>query len=222
MLASHGAVLFDLDGTLVDSAGDLTTSVNAMLAEEALPALSETRVRQIIGDGAAELVRRAFAANRREPPAHALDRFRAHYAERCLEHTLPYPGIPELLRDLRSAQAPRRIGVVTNKPTSFSTRIVEGLGLAALIDEVVGPERVRARKPAAEHVLDTLTMLGTRPADAVLVGDGPTDAAAGRRAGVLVIGVTWGYRPRSELELEGVTTFANRIEELRDLLLPAR
>ncbi len=220
MLASRGAVLFDLDGTLVDSASDLTTSVNAVLAEENLPPLTETRVRRLIGDGAAELMRRAFAENRRDPPIHALDRFRAHYSERCLESTLPYPGIPELLRQLRDAQPPRRIAVVTNKPTSFSTRILEGLGLSTMIDEVVGPERVRARKPAAEHVLDALTMVGVRPADATLVGDSATDAAAGRRAGVLVIGVTWGYRPRAEMEHEGASVFANDVEELRALLLP--
>lgn len=214
--AARPVVLLDLDGTLVDSASDLASAVDAMLAEEGLPPLGEAVVRTLIGDGAAELVRRAHAARAVAEPAGALDRFRHLYGERCLVGTTVYPGVPALLSDL--AASGRRLAVVTNKPTAFSERILEGLGLAPLLDAVVGPELAPARKPSPEHVITALALLGARPEDAVMVGDGPTDVLAGRGAGTATIGVLWGYRTSAELEAAGVDWLARTIDELRALV----
>lgn len=213
MTRRPAVILFDLDGTLVDSAADLASAVDALLAERGRAPLGEAEVRRMIGDGATELLRRAFAARTLdEAPASALPRFLELYGERCLEQTRAYDGIPELLARLHAAG--RRLAVVTNKPQAMSELILDGLGLAAHLDAIVGPERASARKPSPEHVLAALTLLGASPAEAVMVGDGPTDVRAGRGAGVATCGVSWGYRPVAELEEAGVEHLVTSVADL--------
>ena len=215
--AAFRAVLLDLDGTLVDSAADLAGAVGDMLAERGLAPHSVEDVRAMIGDGAAELVRRSFVARGMPPPDGALDRFREAYGRRCTQLTRPYDGVPELLRDLDAAG--RLVAVVTNKPTSFSERILESLGLAPHGKAVVGPERVPAKKPSPEHVRAALQLLDADASDAVMVGDGPTDMASARDAGVATIGVLWGYRPKGELLGAGAQRLAANVPDLRAMLI---
>jgi phosphoglycolate phosphatase len=217
--SSRRAVLLDLDGTLVDSAADIAAALDALMRDGGLEPFASGEVRAMIGDGAGELVRRAHAARRAPLPADALDRFKAHYDACCLDTTACYPGMDGLVRDL--AAAGRLVAIVTNKPTGFSETIVRAVGVAPFVAAVVGPERVRDRKPSPLHVLDALGLLGADPADAVMVGDGPTDVASGRDAGAATIAVTWGYRPRAELAAERPDAFASTVHELRALLLPA-
>jgi phosphoglycolate phosphatase len=217
---ASGSDGLDLDGTLVDSCPDIAAALNEALCDGGplLPRFGEDEVRTLIGDGAAELVRRAHAARGRAPDGDALDRFRASYAGLCLERTAAYPGIRELLERLRAAPR-RRVVVITNKPTDFSERVVSGLGLSSFVDAVLGPERVSRRKPHPAHVLEALEPIGVRPGQAVVVGDGPTDVRAGRAAGCATIAVTWGYRPRAELEAESPDALVDSCAELGRLLL---
>ncbi len=219
-LARRRAILLDLDGTLVDSAGDLADAVNAMLAGCSLAPLGDDDVRAMIGDGAAMLVRRAFEARQGAPPPDAMASFRAAYEQRCLVRTTPYPGMDALVRDL--AAAGRQLAVVTNKPTEFATRILEGLDLARSMSAIIGPELARERKPSPWHVRAVLDALGARPEDAVMVGDGTTDIASGLAAGVATIGVLWGYRPVDELVAAGADATTATVDDLRALLLEAR
>lgn len=212
------AVLFDLDGTLIDSCPDLQASINDVLAEADLAPLGLDRVRSLIGDGAALLVARAFEARHAPEPAGALRRFRERYEARCLDRTRPYDGIIPLLERL-AADPDRRAAVITNKPTAFAERILVGLGMRGLVGPVVGPELSRARKPDPAHVLATLDALGARPRESVLVGDGPTDMAAGRAAGCATIAVLWGYRPRAELATHEPSAYAATVPELARLLI---
>ena len=215
--ADRQALLFDLDGTLVDSAPDIRSAVNDVLTGEGLRGLSDAEVRAMIGDGAATLMRRAFAASGAPEPADALAQFRERHDERCLEQTSVYPGMRELLE--RLAAGSRRCAVVTNKPTAFAEKILEGLGLRSLLAAVVGPELATAKKPDPAHVRAALEALSCEPSQALMIGDGPTDMASGRLAGCATIAVLWGYRSRAELEPESPTAFAATHVDLARLLL---
>lgn len=145
-----------------------------------------------------------------------MERFRAHHDACLLATTRPYEGIPELLE--RLAAGGREMAVVTNKPTAFAERVVEGTGLSRWFLAVLGPERAPERKPSGHHVLAALEVLGRRPEEAVMIGDGPTDLRAGRAAGTATAGVLWGYRSREELEAEEPDALAGDVAGLRALL----
>ncbi|MCP4655527.1 MAG: HAD hydrolase-like protein [bacterium] len=217
MFRTRSTVLFDLDGTLVDSAADLTAAVNHVLEEDSLAALDGEEILQMVGDGAPALLRRAYRRHAAELPADTFERFGAHYAAHCLDATRPYPGIVELLRQL--ADERRGVAVVTNKPTPLAERMVDGLGLGPFVQAVVGPELAARRKPAPEHVLVALEHLGKTPAEAVMVGDGTTDVLAGRGAATATIAVLWGYRSRDELAASGPDRFVATVPELVELLV---
>ncbi len=210
------ALLFDLDGTLVDSGDDLTAAVNHVLGQDCLPPVRRGQVLHMLGDGAPVLVERAYAHHGATRPGDALARFRGHYREHCLDATRPYPGAVELLHRL----APdRRIAVATNKPTAFAEQIVAGLGLEPLVDLVVGPETAGAPKPAPGMLVAALESLGHDPGAAVMIGDSPSDVEAGRRAGTATVAVTWGYRGRDLLAASGPDRIAATVDELAELIL---
>ena len=214
LFAERSVILFDLDGTLVDSAADLTTTLRRMFAEDSLTAPQRSEIVRWIGDGAEMLVRRAYASRGARVPVGALARFKAHHDTCCLDETVPYAGIPELLQSLRG----RQVAVVTNKPTPFAEMVVAGVGLAPWIQAVIGPERTPQRKPSPAHCLAALELFGAQPDEAVMVGDGTTDIAAGRDAGTGTIGVLWGFRSRRELEAERPDALAGDVAGLGSLL----
>ncbi len=187
------AVLFDLDGTLVDSSPDLAAALNHVLEQDSLPPATLAEVQRMLGDGAPALLEKAYGRHGRPLPAAALERFRRRYERHCLDATRPYDGIPELLALLSTD---REVAVVTNKPTDFARRVVDGLGLAPFVRAVLGPECVPRAKPAPEHVLAALAGLGREPHEAVMVGDSTHDVLAGRRAGTATIALVWGFRER--------------------------
>lgn len=217
MFRTLSTVLFDLDGTLVDSAADLAASVNHVLEEDSLAALEGEEILQMVGDGVLVLLRRAFGRHEADLPADAYERFRAHYTAHCLDATQPYPGIKALLR--RLADERRAVAVVTNKPTPLAERMVDGLGLRPFVQAIVGPELAARRKPAPEHVLVALDLLGKTPAEAVMVGDGTTDVVAGRSAATATIAVLWGFRSRDELAASGPDRFVETVSDLQELLV---
>jgi phosphoglycolate phosphatase len=179
-------LLFDLDGTLVDSVADLATGVNLLRQELGLPSLEPAAVRGMVGDGATMLVRRAlpegcFSEER-------LRRFLALYGEHLLERTAVYPGIREFLELHRD----RKMAVVTNKPLFLTLPLLDGLGLRSFFPVVIGGECWGARKPDPAPVLEALRRLGAPPESAVLIGDHHTDLAAGRAAGVRTCFCAWG------------------------------
>ncbi len=215
MYRDRNTLLFDLDGTLIDSGDDLAASLNQTLQRDGLPALGRSRVLEMLGDGARVMVERAYAHHGARMPADALSRYRAHYRQHCLDTTRPYPGVSELLRRL----APGRvIAVATNKPTGFAEQVVEGLGLGRFVHTVVGPERAGCRKPEPEFLRQTLVLLGREPEEAVMIGDSPSDVRAGRGAGTATIAVLWGYRSREQLAASAPDATAETVAELGALL----
>jgi len=190
-------VVFDLDGTLVDSRLDLATAVNATRERLGLAALQVDAIAAMVGEGARTLLRRAlpdsiYGAAFDE----ALSLFLDLYFDRCLDATLAYPGIPELLAEL-SPRFP--LAVLTNKPERHSRRILEGLGLARHFRELIGGDTLPVRKPDPAGLLRLATRWRTNPDQLLLIGDSVVDVETARAAGTPLALVTWGFGTVEEL-----------------------
>jgi phosphoglycolate phosphatase len=185
-------VLFDLDGTLIDSAPDLAGAANRLRAEHGLAPLPLADLRPMVGSGARGMVGVAFGVAPGEPRFELLrDAFLAHYAAGLLELTRPFDGVDDLLGALEAAGIPW--GIVTNKATRFTMPIVAGLGLAQRAAVVVCGDTTPHAKPHPEPLLHAARAMGLAPADVVYVGDDLRDAQAARAAGMTMIAATWGY-----------------------------
>jgi phosphoglycolate phosphatase len=192
----NGATIaFDLDGTLVDTAPDLVGSLNAILAEESLPALPFDEVRLMVGRGARALLERGFAAAgapldaEHAPPL--VQRFIDLYLTRIADESAPFPGVVETLTDLKAAGA--RLVVCTNKLTHLSVALLDATGLTPFFDAVVGADSAPAAKPDGRHVAAAVAAVGGDVARAVMVGDSINDALGARNAGVPSVLVSFGY-----------------------------
>jgi phosphoglycolate phosphatase len=192
--APAALVVFDLDGTLIDSSRDLAAALNQTLdrLHPGLPALSVDEVRAMIGDGALKLITRALRAKGLgDAPQDALPVFLDCYGTRLLEETRLYPGVTEMLEALAS----RHLAVLTNKPGDFSRAILAGLGVARFFRRVYGGGDLPAKKPDPVGLHRLLAETGVGPAGAVMVGDSAIDVRTGRAAGVRTIGVRYGFDP---------------------------
>jgi phosphoglycolate phosphatase len=200
-------IVFDLDGTLIDSRLDLAESTNEMLATYGAPALPVDRVAMMVGEGARKLVEAALTAaglNPAEPEA--LDRFRSIYDRRLLIHTRPYEGIAETV-ERASRVAP--LAVLTNKPDAPSRRLLEAFDLARYFRRVIGGDSAHARKPDPQGLRALMDEFGARPETTWLVGDSMIDVETARRAGTKMCVALYGFgHLRGELVLEGTEATA--------------
>jgi phosphoglycolate phosphatase len=185
-------VVFDLDGTLVDSRRDLADAANALLEESGSAALAEEAIGRMVGDGAALLVARVFEASGRKAPPDALARFLAHYDRRLLAHTRPYPGIPEVLEALARRTT---LALLTNKPLAATRRVLAGLDLARFFQEscVVGGDGSFPRKPDPAGLLHLIARAGASPVETALVGDSSIDWQTARNASIRVYLARYGF-----------------------------
>jgi phosphoglycolate phosphatase len=193
-------LVFDLDGTLIDSLPDIHAALAAVLARSGREAPSPGQVRRMIGGGARQLVARAIGASELSVDAE-LDRLLAEFLatyEACVtERTFPYPGVPELIAALRDQG--RTLTVCTNKPIVHTRRILEATGLADAFAAVVGGDELPFRKPDPRHLQVTLDRAGRPGAGALMIGDGEADLGVARAAGIPVVAVAWGYSDREAL-----------------------
>jgi phosphoglycolate phosphatase len=208
-------VVFDLDGTLVDSRADLAAAVNAGLAALGCTALPESQIVSFIGDGTARLVARALyaAAGPASAGEEVLTVFHEYYAAHLLDRTCLYAGIAELLATLQNTNV--RVSVLTNKNEGHSRAILRGLAIQGLIGEVVGGDTLGVLKPAPAG-LRQLIETSTLPAHATaMVGDSVVDMEVARRAGVVGLGVAWGFGPSEALKAAGAQRILQRPAELQ-------
>ena len=185
-------VVFDLDGTLIDSRRDLADATNALVAELGGQALSVEAVTAMVGEGAAVLVGRALTAAGLDPRTPgALERFLAHYDDRLTVHTRPYEGLVDALSALRSDG--RTLAVLTNKPGRPSREILERLELAPFFSQVIGGDTAAGRKPDPSGLLSLAQRAQVAPSATVMVGDSRIDAETARRAGAVPCIACYGF-----------------------------
>lgn len=188
-------IVFDLDGTLVETAPDLVGTLNSILADEGLAPLGLEVARPMIGHGARALMLRGFeAAGIPYPQARdqvLFETFLARYDARIADESHPFPGVVEALDGLAGAGA--RLAVCTNKPTNLSVSLLDALGLASRFAAIVGADAAPTPKPDASHIVETVRRAGGELSRAVMVGDSATDAAAARAAGTPLVLVSFGY-----------------------------
>jgi phosphoglycolate phosphatase len=196
-------VVFDLDGTLVDSAPDLVATVNTVFAREGLPPVAYETARNLVGGGARSLIERSLRAEGRKLGVGEVDRlvkdFIAHYAVHIADRSRPFPGLEATLDELGAIGA--RFAVCTNKLEWLSVRLLDALGLSKRFVAICGADTFGLRKPNPEFLRRTIACAGGEIGHAVMVGDSGTDVATARAAGVPVIAVDYGYTETPVAEL---------------------
>lgn len=213
------AVLFDLDGTLVDSLRDIAESMNAVLTAHGHPPHPRAAYRQFVGDGMTTLVQRVLPPDAATPHSiRNLERdLRKTYAERWRDHADPYPGIPAMLQRLADARVD--LGVMSNKPEAFTRAMVDHVFPDLPWAHIRGAREGVPVKPAPDGGLDLLRTWNRNPQEVRYVGDTRTDILFARHTGMPSIGVTWGFRDREELAAHGAHHIVDTPEELAALIL---
>ncbi|MEO1198431.1 MAG: HAD-IA family hydrolase [Pseudomonadota bacterium] len=211
--------IFDLDGTLVDSARDLLVTLNRVLEQDGLPQVPGSDIRPHIGHGARGMIESALRHHGATRSASDIDamhrRFLEDYERTLTDHTIPFPGIVDLLDSLSKAGA--RLGVCTNKYERFSVAVLKQLGLLNRFDTVVGPDTLGVRKPDPAHITGTIARLGGEAGRAVMFGDSAPDVDAAKAAGVPVIVFRHGY-PSAPADTLGADLV---VDDVADALEPA-
>ena len=210
-------LIFDLDGTLVDSLRGIAISLNLALSEHGRPTHSETAVRHFIGNGARELVTKALGPGATETEVDALEAsFKVHYAANWLGGTEVFPGVMEMLK--RQAAAGHRLGVLSNKPHDFTVEIVARLFPEIAFDAVLGQRPEVPRKPDPAGALEIAAAFGLSPAACVMIGDSTMDLETGARAGMYTVAVTWGYHDAGALLGARPDVVADSLDDLERML----
>lgn len=210
-------ILFDLDGTLVDSAPDLACAVDRMLGALGRPAAGEERVRGWIGQGMPMLVKRALTGElwpESEPSDYerALELYMGFYGENLAEKTSLYPGVVSCLDQIRAHGIP--MACVTNKDSRFTSRLLESFGILGYFDVLASADQYPKPKPDPESLLDTARRLGISPKDSLMVGDSVADAKAARAAGMMLAMVPYGYHGGNGVEVLLPDLIVDSLDEL--------
>ena len=209
---TYKTYIFDLDGTLLDTLNDLHASCNYALRTHGMPERSLEEVRQFVGNGVKKLMERAIPNGLDNPLfEETLQTFRQHYLLHNLDTTLPYPGIMEMLQQLK-AQG-KRIAVVSNKFYAATQDLCKHF-FGDTIQVAIGEREDIKKKPAPDTVLEALRQLQVTRQDAVYVGDSEVDVETARNSGIPCISVLWGFRSKSFLLSHGATTFIETPNEL--------
>jgi phosphoglycolate phosphatase len=210
-------LIFDLDGTLVDSRLDLANAVNAMRAHLGMTVLGNERIYTYVGNGAPVLVRRALGEHAPEAlVAQGLAFFMEYYGAHDLEHTVLYPGVRESLDRFRDAG--KRMAVLTNKPTGMSTDILASLGVDGHFFRIFGGTSFEQKKPHPIGVETLMREAGVDRGRAIMIGDSAVDVATARNAGIACCGVTYGFQPESLVD-PAPDLLVDRMEQFADWLL---
>ncbi len=217
-MAAPRTILFDLDGTLIDSVPDLAAALNRLLAARGLAGLGREAVAGMMGDGAKVLVARAFAARDRAPDEAAVSEFIADYTAHGVDGTFVYPGVAAALE--RLARGGWRMAVCTNKPEAAAHAVLGALRLDHWFAAVGGGDSFATRKPDPAHLLATLAAAGGEPGRAVMVGDQHNDVAGAAACAMPCVFAAWGYGPIEAAAGAAIARSAAELPGLLDRLLP--
>lgn len=217
-------IIYDLDGTLIDSREDIAEAVNWTLGEFGFGKLTTERISRFVGDGVKNLMQQALGEVGVGPCAYpeqvqgvaptllnrSIKLFRRRYGEHLLDRTRLYPSVKKVLEHFKD----RKQAVITNKPEDFSIKILRGLGVDSYFFRVLGGDGGFPKKPAPEPVLEILRTAGVSADESVLVGDSATDVETGRNAGVKTFAVTYGFGARAEIQKAEPYSILTDLEEL--------
>ncbi len=205
-------VIFDLDGTLLDTLQDLADATNYALRKQGMPERTIEEVRQFVGNGVRLLMIRAIPGGEENPlfeETFAL--FKSYYGEHCNDHTRPYEGIMELLATLR--EKGYAVAIVSNK-IDFAVKELSKLYFQGIVPVAIGEKEGIRRKPAPDTVFEALKELDRTKEEAVYVGDSDVDIETAQNAGMPCISVLWGFRDKAFLETHGASHYAEKAEEI--------
>ena len=189
-------IIFDLDGTLVNSIADITNALNYAVGPYGFEQLTVERTTGMVGEGVTRLIEKLVGQKAADLKDVVLKRFLEYYSEHLTDLTVPYPGVPETLEMLGSY----RKAVISNKREDLSRRLLENLGLSGYFEVIWGSDSVPEKKPSPAPVIEMLKKISCGPDEAVMVGDSNYDIEAGRAAGVRTVAVSYGYRKVSLLK----------------------
>lgn len=206
------AIVFDLDGTLIDSLADIGQALNERLALLGLPTRTLEELRYMVGEGLPKLCERAIGETAPELIPRLVDLARAHYRTRLTRETRPYAGVREMVSHLNQRQIP--LAVLSNKPHDLSVRVVETLWPEQPFALVYGHDSEYPRKPDPGRLLNICAQLGVAAEQTWMVGDTPTDIKTALAAGAVPVGVTWGFRRREDLRDSGAEFIVDHPAEL--------
>lgn len=197
----YNTIIFDLDGTLLNTLDDITDSVNIMLEREGYPVRTREDVREFIGNGAKTLVRKAMPETASEEAVtRCLAVYRKIYLDNMFQKTGPYEGIDKTLKELKSLGV--NLGVVSNKPHDATREMCE-FYFGGVLDAVIGDSPERKKKPAPDNIFEVLKLMGSDKAQTLYVGDSDVDMETAKNSGLDCAGVTWGYRSEVTLSEHG-------------------
>ena len=213
----YTTIIFDLDGTLLNTLADLAAATNHALAEHKLPQRTTDEVRQFVGNGIRKLIERAVPA---DTPAELQEEvfasFNRYYKQHCADSTRPYDGVPQLLQQLRTAGC--CTAIVSNK-ADYGVQALAKQYFNGQLDAACGERAGIAKKPAPDMLLAIMQQLKAEPASTIYIGDSDTDIATASNAGVDCIGACWGFRGREELEQAGAEALADFPKDCQNIIL---
>lgn len=209
-------VVFDMDGTILDTLEDLRDSVNCMMRAHDYNEYSLSEIKSFVGNGVGVLIEKAVPSGRDNPEFdEILSEFKAYYKEHCNIKTRPYAGIPELMKQLKEAGF--KLAIVSNKPDP-AVADLNNLYYSDYVDVAIGESPVLARKPAPDMVKKALEMLNSTEEEAIYIGDSEVDLATAENSGLRHILVLWGFREKDFLLSKGGKLFASSPSEVFDII----
>ena len=210
-------VIFDLDGTILDTLDDLADAANAALASMGYPKRTKDEVRMFVGNGIRKLIERATPDGiSEEDTVKTHEAFTAYYSVHCKDKTRPYEGIPELVSELKANGI--RTAVVSNK-ADYAVKALCEEYFGGIFDIAIGEREGIRKKPAPDSVLEVMRLMGADAEHTIYIGDSDVDIMTAKNSGIGCIGVSYGFRGRDFLKEHGAEVIADTVAELRELLL---
>jgi len=207
--------VFDLDGTLIDSSGDIAHAANRTLQSLGRAAMDKEEIKDKIGWGVNMLLSNLMPGIDEKTLERARSIFLTFYGGRLLEETRLYPGVLDTLMNFKKMG--KKLAILTNKPEAMSKRIIKELSLESVFINIIGGDTFTTRKPHPESLFYLMAGAGTAPADTVFVGDSPIDCQTGAAAGVLTVAVSYGFRPVEELKSSGCDIIISKFSLLGEI-----